>query len=788
MSTESLRRYILQFREWLDACARTVLRGERSVVESWSDDADAAERLLDEKPELPIAFLGPSQQGKSSLINAILGESILPVGAAIGACTCVITSVRYEEGNQYRAEIDFISKTDWANELRVLHEVASSVGTIDDDADDEEERQATIAAAREKFEAVYRNTDIGRIPEILDDPNLCLPEDVANAMAAGRALVLQHDKALPLRNAIRKYLVGRDQQRDDAQLWPVISRVKVDGPFEVLSNGAVLVDLPGLNDPNPAREQVTKRYLEDARYLWLICNSQTGIDRTFTRLLRDGGLLFRLFLEGRLDVFSVVTTRFDDINIAAVLEQMRLDPDDFDGDVTPVLSFRKQEIVTHVAAALADIATDVMARAETRENQSAFLDAVRSVPVFPVATAAYLHDIGKMPLYQGIKLPSAETGLPRLLDHLHSITLEKSRQSRIQGSSRRLRHLQGQASRFFLGRVRQIELDDDAARERWLDFARAAQDSISAGRDALAKVRTWAEVSLGERRTSFDRRLAELEPRADRNLEATLSSWQEINWRTLRSIVEHDGVWVRTSPRKEFDLNRDLAHTYLGLIPGLWDDFFGAQMGGLVDEVVRRSLDELRLTVGRLDGAMRMLNNQPGGMREVMETSLATAQQSFDLRAGEARADLAAHIQRTRQGLVTGMVTTAGKFMHEAYGNAADVPGGTGVKRRMLDALVPYARTRAPTLFIAIRRDLADGVNVLESSMKPRLGRIIDYALGVLDQIEQNVSTRHAGGSEQISALKAALDALPKLDSAFDGVGLDKQPTSPRPAALQVGG
>ena len=81
MKIEDLENYIALFREWIEQKAVPLLQDENaSRLDSWRKELSSAERLLDERPELPIAFLGPSQQGKSSLINAIVGETVLPVG------------------------------------------------------------------------------------------------------------------------------------------------------------------------------------------------------------------------------------------------------------------------------------------------------------------------------------------------------------------------------------------------------------------------------------------------------------------------------------------------------------------------------------------------------------------------------------------------------------------------------------------------------------------------------------------------------------------------------------
>jgi hypothetical protein len=393
MKPKELQSYIAKFREWLDLEAAPALQADHSsVVASWREDLDAAELLLEQKTELPIAFIGPSQQGKSSLINAIVGETILAVGGAVGACTCVITSVHHHPADNFRAEIDFISREEWAAELTAVNSAATADPLDEDTVSDREEWESNKQSAIENFSAAYRGEPLDRLPAILTDPNLGLPADILFAMSRKRPLIITEEKAISLRNKVRRYLVGREQH-EEGQFWPLISRVRIYGNFKILSNGVVLVDLPGLNDPNPAREQVTKRYLEEARYLWLVCNSQTGIDRVFTQVLRENGFLFRLFLEGRLDVFSVIATRIDDMNVEAVLAQMGRDTDDFDGNYGPLLQFRRTEIAAHVQRNLLAIAEDIAIKADAgSEHRVSFFRRVKSIPVFSIATNGFLEE------------------------------------------------------------------------------------------------------------------------------------------------------------------------------------------------------------------------------------------------------------------------------------------------------------------------------------------------------------------------------------------------------------
>lgn len=768
MSTETLKSYIAQFRDWLASEAAPALQGDDAhILAGWRDDLASAEQQLAVKPELPIAFLGPSQQGKSSLINALLGQNVLAVGGAVGACTCVITSVHYHPHAFYRAEVDFISLTDWQAELTAMADALTVHPSVDDTDQDREEREAAIKTAREKVEAVYGEAAHGNLAEILTGGKLGLPDEIANLMETGRPLVFQEKNAQTFRNTVRRWLVGRDQHKD-AQFWPLLSRVRIYGNFDILANGVVLVDLPGLNDPNPAREQVTLNYLQDAQYIWLICNSQTGIDRVFTNVLRDEGLLFRLFLEGRLGAFSVIATRVDDINLQAVLEQMGVEVDEFDGDVLPVLDFRRSEIRRQVHDHLLSIGKDIAGRGVGGRDHPAFLDRVRAVPVFAVATMAYMYDKGRMPLYQGMKLAAKDTDVPQLVEHLHAITREQSYKTQVETVRKRLELLYEQVRHFFFERIRQIERDSEEVQREWDDFVKMGAKALHAGRDALKKTRIRFAESLDQRCSEFERQVAGLDTRAIAGLKEVFERWDPpIAWNTLLSVAKAGGVF-RSNARgreRELNFNLDIARAYLDLVPFVLDDFFGAHLSELTREVSHGAHETLRMTAARITGAMSMLRHQPAGVGDSMEASLRTADESFQLQTGGTRAEINRHIRQARQALTSGMIGASADFMKPAYKQASAVPVGDGRKKKMLDILIQHAREHAPKLFIAMRQDLVEGVTELKSSMTPQLTRIVNYGSTILDQFEQNLSSHQIATAAQRPVLEAALGALPQMEA-----------------------
>ena len=201
--------------------------------------------------------------------------------------------------------------------------------------------------------------------------------------------------------------------------------------------------------------------------------------------------------------------------------------------------------------------------------------------------------------------------------------------------------------------------------------------------------------------------------------------------------MRRNGEWFSRSLQREYNFNRDVARAYLDLLPFVWEDFFGNHLSTLIEEATKGTQAELHKVAAGLKGSMDMLHHQPEGIRESMETTLRTAGEAFQLQSGQVRAELTAQIQRTRQSLSAGMVETAAAFMGPAYSEAAADPGGSGVKRRMLDILATHAQRHAPGLFVNIRQELAEGVTVLRGSMVPQLARIVDNGERILGQFRK---------------------------------------------------
>ena len=128
-----------------------------------------------------------------------------------------------------------------------------------------------------------------------------------------------------------------------------------------------------------------------------------------------------------------------------------------------------------------------------------------------------------------MKLSPEESHVPRLLKHLHTITLEQSYKMQLEASHRRLQMLHGQVSRFFLDRLRSIDRDSETTRREWAELERVASQALSEARGSLQQLRIRGGESLQQRCQGFEQRLAELDAKAARALQTIFSSWEAVD-------------------------------------------------------------------------------------------------------------------------------------------------------------------------------------------------------------------------------------------------------------------
>ncbi|XP_035763965.1 nuclear GTPase SLIP-GC-like [Neolamprologus brichardi] len=220
--------------------------------------------LETDKREL-VGVFGKTGAGKSSLINAIIKEKNLLPSGSINACTSVMIKVEANtRSTKYEAEIEFIAKEEWNDELwsfqRQLLGNNKNQEKEDDDYHDAVEKLTALYGDEwmKSFENLMENKYFKEIPEFLQSRRKILTCESANELSA---------KSVKYTRSESKQGEGNGGK---TWFWPLVKCVTVRVPNNPFLQYVTLVDLPGNGDCNKSRDQMWKGIVGDCSTVWIV--------------------------------------------------------------------------------------------------------------------------------------------------------------------------------------------------------------------------------------------------------------------------------------------------------------------------------------------------------------------------------------------------------------------------------------------------------------------------------------------------------------------------------------
>lgn len=697
---------------------------------AWAKRLADLEEELRRPPETHIALIGSTGAGKSTLMNALLGAQILPV-SSMKPCTAVITTVRFASRNSYQAKISFLSQQEWEKELYASAELLGTESEIG-----EEERQDIAdwnvlkRVTQDKIRAVYGEQVVPG--ERLDLLSLRLPEELTARMDSGaEPLLLKEEEQQGFRNKLRQYLSG------ESSYWPIVKSVEITGPFAGLRHGAVLIDLPGVNDPNQAREEVTRAYLRDASYIWVVFNMKRGVTKDIRDLLVEQKMLRQFLLEGKVNALTMVGTHADEFSDDAA-DELGLDED---AEMIEIVRARNSRVKEQVGKDLCDIADDLARLADAGgDSLQRLRRTLGETHIYTVSTRAYMkvREIGTHRKEYGIS-DAADTEVPQLLAHIETICRGQDYVAEV---DQKALLLLSEIESFFRSRRTQYEGRRGELAEQLKRLRATLEHPREELESELGRARQRAEEGFRAHQEIFEERLKLAVGNAQVNVGRVLDSWVGIHWSTLKAVVIREGEFISPSTAKRHDFNADIAEPLLQAIPFVWDDFFGhhfetslaeikGQLNGRSEVFLERLRSEAR-QAGSFDDAI--LNNIVGDI-DVMR-------QSLELQIRIALTGLRATITRKRGELAAQITRVIGTMMSPAYEQARQEKG-SGMKMRMLRILREHAASSMRGMYEMIQQDLLEGINELKLQFSAALKDLDEYVLKQADRVLSNLG----GGS-----------------------------------------
>jgi len=753
-----------------NAISRT---GNSRLSQLWSDWESRLLHIADEsqrRPEVVTAFVGGTGAGKSTLLNAILGVRLLPVNQML-ACTAAISEVAYTESPFYSAEIEFVSPEEWKREKEnLLGDIAEASGTgdpLDDTQADSETPAKLVREAREKLWAVYRPNEDAE-PADFDFHDLEEPPDIARALKRGKELTETSDLK-EFRKWIAEYLDSGHRY------WPIVKVVRVRGRFPALACGAKLVDLPGLNDPNEARERITRTYLKTCKFVWIIFNIKRLFTRDIWNLMLSADFVRQVVMDGRVGALSFVGTASDDIDLDAGIEQFHLSEDSTEAQVVRA---RNTEVRKAVARQLREISSRLVSNAgengsRAEELTSAFLKA----GVFTVSAKEYLRIAGLSKTQAVILNSEKDTEIPSLRQHLEKICAEYGVEAHSASLHRQIDVVEDELRRELASqrlRLEQMAETSVAQRKEVHEAAQAAQKFL---RTDIADLNERFIQNLESDEEVFRERLKASTQRARYEIGHVLSRWSRMHWATLRAVVRRKGRFVGSTGTHDFP--GDLARPILDPIVLAWAEFFGDRLGAALDKWTDRLLLKADQHCNQVAAILtKTVRSEPTDTSEANHISQMTEKILREL-LSQTKTEMQQKIDKVRRSLYETVPERIRSEMVPAFDRAAN-ESGPGMKQRIIESLSNHVNHVSQVMFDDSEQMISEGIRQLVDALSRNyreMTEAVDRQVGIV--VENAKLFAEGSGTSSAQQQLAVLDLLSDIVS----VPSEAQRKFPQPTA-----
>jgi energy-coupling factor transporter ATP-binding protein EcfA2 len=694
-SSEQIRLFIAQLREYVGGLPASGV----PVNPLWEQRFRDVEERLQAEPEVSIALLGGTGAGKSTLVNALIESRLLPV-SSMKACTSAVTEVAFGEG-PYRGEVTFISRSAWHTELQLLTaEIADSRGEHDDSRaaeDADNGRDPSVSrAAEDKLVALYGAEVARRYLVDLDPSHLVETERIRYAFDNG-VLRFEFDDEVQFRTALKRFLDS------DEPYWPIVEKVRVRGPFAALSEGIVLVDLPGLNDPNAAREAATRKHLAESQFVWVVFNMKRALTRDVFDFLREGELLRRLYTEGRTDSLVLVGTASDDVDIDADIERLGLADD---AAVADIVDARSREVMDVARGQLDELGRLIAQNASEAESRADDLRRqLRQAPIHCVSAREYQKCIGIMRRSNHQLTDPSATKIPALQAEARQLVGDQGRQAQLNHLLELVRLVREEIVRTLQTHQGRAQAERDATEAQLEEVKAAAAQAATFLDERTERAVERFDAAVDQAKDVLNERLRAAVQDAETKVEGIDQPWRQMHWNTMRATVRRDGQWA--SGGRRIDLAEQLAKPLLDSITFAWVDFFGDRALRAVENLAEGLKDSAADYIDRFQLALRPVPALAEVVEKHAEVTADAARQLVDQRLSELDRDVKERLTTDRRRLTDDVLAQIRYAMKPAFAEAVDVRG-QGSGSRMVDILHHHAVRTSEEMFASVRTEVED--------------------------------------------------------------------------------
>ncbi|KAL4423152.1 hypothetical protein ABPG77_007805, partial [Micractinium sp. CCAP 211/92] len=290
---------------------------------AWAQDLAAMQERSEMRPVV-IGVVGDTGAGKSSCLNALLGEEEVLPQSGMRACTACVVEVSYAPGAAYTADIEFMTGEEWAEQVRSLWEDLlgeDGLPQIMRNPERNPDPRSMHGAAQTVLESVLGRGMV-RHPRVSLE-NL-LDERNAATRHLGQTLKVREFVAKKFRKQIGKY-VDSNNRRDDVATWPLVKVCRIRHSWPVLATGAMLVDLPGVRDANAAPTRNLSNRMQKCSAIWVCADITRAVDNKTAKDLLGESFRRQMMMDGQFGSISFICSKSDNVMPREVIDGLGVD-------------------------------------------------------------------------------------------------------------------------------------------------------------------------------------------------------------------------------------------------------------------------------------------------------------------------------------------------------------------------------------------------------------------------------------------------------------------------------
>jgi predicted GTPase len=724
------------------------------LKESWPRWEHRLEELASqarEKPQFSISLVGSIGAGKTTLINALLGARLLPTKEG-QACTSAVCEISHSGDDRFHAEVSFLSRADWEQEVeRLRADLRASLPTAGDTEEDREVSGGMVRAALQKLRAVYR-TEEGAEGFLRN--GLREPVSVTRALNAGsETFSYGPDEAKEFNDHVKLFLAS------DHAFWPLVRSVSISGPFPALEGGVKLIDLPGVNDPNEAREQVTRKHLKECKFVWLMFGVKRGLMRDVVEVMRSEDFFRQLIMDGRTDRLTFIATHADDINFEEACDQYKLDPD---ASITDILQARKENLKTGIEQTLAELAAQLADRAgEDQTKARELAKRLSQFTLFSVSARDYL--AFQKRVRTPPRLETAEqTEIPSLRAHLLELARAYGAERHAQALQQQLKVLLHEVEREVRAEQVGVEQRSEMNVKQLREVQAAANAALTFLDGKLKEFRERYGQDLRSRREVLMERFKHGKQKGREGVDATLTSWEKMHQNTLAAVCRNKGRTTTTTGRH--DLAQDLTKPLLDSIAFTWEEFFSDRLNRVTEEWHGKLLQLAHQQAQKFEAAVHQQLQAESRLRPDLKQFLEMTEKVLSEQLAHAKAQLQDRIVSTRATLYERVPTRVRAHLAPACQKAGK-ESGKGMKQRIIDEyLRPAAFEVARVVFQDVEQEIDNELRALQDTLVRSYSEMTDTVRRHADTNAKNIGEgAHGLSVKAIENERRQLQAAAKM-------------------------